>query len=124
VLNFLEPYLARWTGRANWPTTHATLEEQVRIPQGDLTNMVPNEETADLFSWVVDGKTYVADIVEVVGEKNVMGQPGHKIVIQYNPKHPKQFYYAPACQLASRAVLFGVLTAGALAVILAILLHH
>jgi hypothetical protein len=124
MLDFLEPYLARWTGRSNWPTTHATLEEHLEIPQGELTNLVPNTETTDIFSWNVDGKTYVADVIEVAGEKNVMGSVGNTVVIQYNPRRPRQFYYAPACQLASRAVLISVLTAGALAIILAIHFHH
>jgi hypothetical protein len=124
MLDFLEPYLARWTGRTNWPTTEATLEEHLKIPQGELTSMVPNTETADIFSWEVDSKVYVADVVEVAGEKNVMGAPGHRVLIQYNPRRPHQFYYAPACQLASRAVLVSVLLAIALAICLAIYLHR
>jgi hypothetical protein len=124
MLEFVEPYLARWTGRTDWPMATATLEERLKIPQGELTSMVPNTETADIFSWEVDGKTYVADVIEVAGEKNVMGAVGHRIVIQYNPRRPRQFYYAPACQLASRAVLIAFLVAGALAIALAIYLHR
>ncbi len=124
MLDFLEPYLARWTGRTQWPTTHATLEEHLKIPQGDLTNLVPNTETADIFSWEVDGKTYVADVIEVAGEKNIMGPVGHRILIQYNPRRPKQFYYAPACQLASRTVLITALTATVLAITVAICLRR
>lgn len=120
MLDFLEPYLARWTGRSTWPTVHATLEEHLSIPQGELTSMVPNTETADIFSYEVNGKIYVADVAEVAGEKNIMGRVGNKVPIQYNPRHPKQWYYAPACRLASRAVLLATLLAGAAAIVLSI----
>lgn len=124
MLEPLESLLGRWTGRANWPTTHATLEERLKIPQGDLTSMVPNTETDDIFSWEVDGKSYVANIVEIAGEKNLMGPVGHRIALQYNPRRPSQFYYAPACQLSRRVIWIASLSIVVLAIILAIVFNR
>jgi hypothetical protein len=122
MLDSLEPYLARWTGRSNWPTVRATLEEHITIPQNDQIGTL-NTETADLFSYEVDGKVHVADLLEVLGEKNIMGHVGNKVLIQYNPRRPGQWYYAPACQLASRAVLVLTLLGAALAILLAVHFH-
>jgi hypothetical protein len=63
-------------------------------------------------------------VVEVAGEKNVMGAAGNTVLIHYNPQRPSQFYYGPACQLASRALLISVLTGGALAILLTIYMHR
>jgi hypothetical protein len=124
MLDALESLLARWTGRAKWPSATAIFDEQLKVGGGAPTLVGDDVETSDIFTYEVHGKFFDASVQEVLGEKDIMGPIGNKVKIQYNPKNPKQCYYAPARQLASRAMLLFVLLITALAIVLAVHLHH
>ncbi|MGA7157072.1 MAG: hypothetical protein WBY53_09510 [Acidobacteriaceae bacterium] len=124
MLNTLETLLARLTGRTNWPYATATFDEQLKIGGGAPTFVGSDVETSDIFTYEVDGKYFDSSVREVLGEQNVMGAAGNRVKIQYNPNNPKQCYYAPARPLASRAMFVVVLLVTALAIVLAIRLHH
>jgi hypothetical protein len=124
MLDNLESSLARLTGRSTWPTTTATFDEQLKTGGGAFTPVGDDVETSDIFTYRVDGQYFDASVQEVLGEKDIMGHAGNKVQIRYNPKNPKQCYYAPARQLASRALVVGVLLLGALAILFTVKLHH
>ena len=123
MLDILESYLARWTGRANWPSTTATFDAQLKVGGGAPTLDGADVDTSDLFTYQVGDKVFDSSVQEVLAEKNIMGSIGNTVQIQYNPKHPKQCYYAPARQLASRVIVVSVLIVTALAIMLAVHLH-
>ena len=123
MLDLLESYLARWTGRADWPATTATLDAQLKVGGGAPTFEGSDVDTSDVFTYEVEGKFYDSSVQEVLGKQNIMGRIGDTVNIQYNPRHPKQCYYAPARQLASRVVLVTVVIATALPIMLTVHLH-
>jgi hypothetical protein len=124
MLDVLESLLARWTGRANWPTATAVFDEQVKVGGGAPTLVGDDVETSDIFTYEVKGKFFDSSVQEVLGKKDIMGRAGNKVTIRYNPENPKQCYYAPARQLASRALMAFVLFVCALAIVFAVHLHH
>jgi hypothetical protein len=123
MLDALESFLARLTGRSNWPTTTATFDEQLKVGGGAPTIAGGDVDTSDIFTYEVNGQFYDSSVREVLGEKNIMGRAGNTVTVQFNPANPKQAYYPPARQLASRAVLVTVLLVAALAIVLAVRLH-
>ncbi len=125
MLDFVESLLARWTGRAKWPTTKATLESRLQMQGPSIATRTAGNptDTADIFSYEVDGRVFVAAIHEIAGRKDISGSIGHTVRIRYNPNRPSQIYYAPARQLMGRAYVVVVLVAGVLAITLAIHLH-
>jgi len=123
MLDLIESYLARLTGRSTWPTAIATMDEQLKVPGGVITPRGEDIETSDIFTYEVDGQFFDRSVREVLGEKDIMGRAGNTVTIQYNPRRPKQFYYAPARQLASRAMFASVIVFGILAIAVEIYIH-
>ena len=48
MLDLLESYLARWTGRADWPATTATLDAQLKVGGGAPTFEGSDVDTSDV----------------------------------------------------------------------------
>jgi len=108
--NALESFLARLTGRASWPSVHATVASHLLVRSDtSLIPTVPEDETTDIFRYEVDGTEYIRPIHEVVGDTPLA--TGDRVLIQYNPKRPSQCYYAPNNQLSSRALVATVVLA-------------
>jgi len=124
MTNSLEAFLARLTGRSSWPTVKATVASHLMVPSE--TNLIPNprpeDETTDIFRYEVDGTEYIRPIHEVVGDTPLA--TGEHVSIQYNPKRPRQCYYAPNNQLAARAVVFLVIAACVAIVAVSVYQHH
>jgi len=123
MTNVLETFLARLTGRSSWPFVQATVASHLLVRSDtSLVPTVKEDETTDIFSYVVDGTEYIRPIHEVVGDTPLA--TGEHVHIQYNPNRPSQCHYAPNNQLAARAVVFIVIAACVAIVVITIHLHR
>jgi hypothetical protein len=126
ALRGLEKVLALLTGRTNWPSTKAVIDSRIAIPTGIVTGGFGGSGFASAYlvlTYEVGGISYTRACRIVAGHQEHLKTPNKTISIQYNPRHPKNFYYPDACQLASKTVLACVIGAGALVIIREIVIH-
>jgi hypothetical protein len=65
MLDWLESYLARQLGRAQWPTVKATVEPHLSIPNGTIRDRRLARYTVLIYE--VEGQTYLASVREIYG---------------------------------------------------------
>jgi len=120
LMDHLEGYLARWTGKGLWPYTVATLESRVQFPVGDILHHFGLASCNDSVSYEVEQITYTSAIRRAAGFQEEADRVGDTLMIRYDTRNPGTSYYAPACQLANRFVVCGMLAATVVAIALAV----
>jgi hypothetical protein len=121
MLDWLESYLARQTGREQWPSVKARVESHLSIPNGTIRDRRLARYT--VLSYEVAGQTYLSSVRDIYG-RGVQTPHKHRYVsVQYNPDRPNVYYFAPACKLAGRVVIFFTVFVGAMAILISLWLR-
>jgi hypothetical protein len=119
MLEALESHLARWTGKDGWPLIATRTESRKALGRRNIPATASEQFT--FLSYTVKGKTYTAAIRNTQGQGSGLSRKAEAVSLQYNPRIPEMYYYAPARKLASRfLILCVVLTA---AVLIAFAVH-
>ena len=118
MLDWLEAWLAKWTGKSQWPSVRGRVESHLAIPDGQIRN--PRSARYAILSYEVGGETYLASIREMWGQSARPAHKGGSVTIQYNLEKPSDYYFAPACKLAGRCVVGLVVLIGAIAIVILI----
>ena len=115
MLDNIESYLAAWTGKSKWPCADATFEKRLVVPAPDLEGDFASSFA--ILTYEVSGISYTASIRQTAGQQERPNSTGD-VEIRYKPDNPATYYYAPACQLASRLIVAVTLLATVLCVYL------
>lgn len=105
ILDHIESVLARAAGYAAWPFTDAILESEINVNSSNA-QAKSSGASFSFFTYHVDGRSYTVVVRKLFPPPFYLRlhKPVTKSRIQYNPKRPERFYYAPACHLASHFI--------------------
>ena len=115
MLDWLESYIAKQTGREQWPSVKATVESHLSIPNGTIRDRRLARYT--VLSYEVAGQTYLASVREIYGRSSQLPHKHGHVSIQYKPDRPDVYYFAPACKLAGRVLISFTVFVGVAAIL-------